>query len=398
MPNLQIIIGSQLSKNAAETVLTLEQLITQMQENDMTKDQIRQALMADLNEGGRLFGAFRNQVKNTVKNGSGMAANESSKAAFEKAGVKEYKWVAVGDKSVCKSCERRHGEIGSMDHFKTIGVPRSGFSICQSACRCQLVPLDYKDEDFDKPLLKKPPTKKLSIQQKINKALEERGLKPGVGEDYRSKRDEAQRMYDEDELHYMSANHIKAYTSATAAYLDINEALRSGEIERRIYSDYLEADDETVGDFAENLTHALNQLPYYEGDVYRGLAWSGYGRGGRQEYVRFLENFIDLETGEEKSHWTNKGFISTSTDEGTAEDFLGKAENKKYKVMMQIRSSSGAVIDPFSAARGEEEILFSPGKRFKVKEVILTEGTEGVGSYRGLTDNALIILEEEDEW
>ena len=95
---------------------------------------------------------------------------------------------------------------------------------------------------------------------------------------------------------------------------------------------------------------------------------------------------------------SNKGFISTSTDEGTAEDFLGKAENKKYKVMMQIRSSSGAVIDPFSAARGEEEILFSPGKRFKVKEVILTEGTEGVGSYRGLTDNALIILEEEDEW
>ena len=151
---LEIIIATQLSKTAAEITLTLDELINTMLENGMSKDAIKQVLMRDLNTGGRLFGNYRNQVKSKVKAGMNMAANKSSRKVFEEAGVKEYTWISVGDKSVCIDCEDRHGETDVMEYFKTVGLPRSGFSICQFNCRCQLIPATYRGENLDKPLLR----------------------------------------------------------------------------------------------------------------------------------------------------------------------------------------------------------------------------------------------------
>ena len=155
MPDLSILIGNQLSKGAAETTLTLEELISSMSASGMDNQSIKDVLMNDLTTGGRLFGPFRNSVKNTVKSGMGMAANEASRTTFEKAGVQEFKWVSIGDKSVCIDCEERHGEIDTMEYFKTVGLPRSGFSICQFSCRCQLVPATYDGENLNEPLLRK---------------------------------------------------------------------------------------------------------------------------------------------------------------------------------------------------------------------------------------------------
>ena len=120
MPDLEIIIGNQLGNAAAGWTLTLEELVTTMRASGMEDGAIKNVLMNDLNEGGRLFGGYRNQVKNTVKNGMGMVANESSQATFEKAGIKQYEWVAVGDKSVCVDCDGRHGEEGTMEYHKTM--------------------------------------------------------------------------------------------------------------------------------------------------------------------------------------------------------------------------------------------------------------------------------------
>ena len=179
MPDLEIIIGTQLGNAAASTTLTLEELITSMRASGMENDAIKSVLMNDLTQGGRLFGNYRNQVKNTVKNGMGIVANDSSQAAFEEAGVQQYEWVAVGDKSVCIDCERRHGEEGTMEYHKTIGVPRSGFSICQSNCRCKLIPIDYDGEDFDKPLLRgKQKAFKGTPDARLNKILSKANVSP----------------------------------------------------------------------------------------------------------------------------------------------------------------------------------------------------------------------------
>ena len=155
MPDMQIILTNELSNIAAQTSLSLESLVSSMKNSGMSNDAIKQTLLNDLNNNGRLFGNFKNQIKNTVKNGVEMSGNNGSMGTFEDAGVEEYQWVSVGDKSVCVDCKERHGSTGDKQFFETIGMPKSGFSVCQQNCRCQVIPSDYKGENLDKPLLKK---------------------------------------------------------------------------------------------------------------------------------------------------------------------------------------------------------------------------------------------------
>tara|TARA_R100001086_G_scaffold6445_1_gene3970 strand:- start:3488 stop:4696 length:1209 start_codon:yes stop_codon:yes gene_type:complete len=153
--DLQLKIANKISASASQTALSLQELIGTMKASGMTNQAIKEVLLNDLNRGGQLFGTFRNNIKNTVRNGVEFSSNQSSDSEFVKAGVKEFRWVSVGDKSVCIDCQERHGEIGTMSFYEKIGLPASGFSICQTNCRCKLLPVDYKDENLDKPLLKK---------------------------------------------------------------------------------------------------------------------------------------------------------------------------------------------------------------------------------------------------
>jgi hypothetical protein len=109
--------------------------------------------MSDLTSGGRLFGNYRNGVKNTVKSGIGRAGNIASEGRFFSAGVNEFRWVTASSKP-CPDCERRHGETGTMEYWRTAGKPRSGFSVCQSSCQCQLLPEGYNGENLEKPLVR----------------------------------------------------------------------------------------------------------------------------------------------------------------------------------------------------------------------------------------------------
>ena len=87
MPDMQIILTNELSKIAAQTSLSLEGLVSSMRNSGMSNEAIKQTLVNDLTSGGRLFGNFRNQIKNTVKNGVEMSGNNGSMGTFENAGV-----------------------------------------------------------------------------------------------------------------------------------------------------------------------------------------------------------------------------------------------------------------------------------------------------------------------
>ena len=151
---MEIIVGTQLSNVAAQTTLDIQGIVTSMQASGMSNSAIKDTLMADLTGGGRLFGNYRNQVKNTVKTGIGMAGSNASRSTFTKAGVEQFQWVSVGDGKVCPDCEPRHGEVEDLKYWELIGLPQSGFSVCQQNCRCQLVPESYKGENLDKPLIR----------------------------------------------------------------------------------------------------------------------------------------------------------------------------------------------------------------------------------------------------
>jgi len=154
VPDLQITMANHISASAAQSALSIQELVTTMKTAGMADTAIRQTLLNDLNTGGPLFGSFRNKLKNTVKNGVEASSNGSANGKFTKAGIEQFQWVSVGDGKVCPDCEERHGETGTMEYFKTIGLPASGFSVCTTNCRCQLVPESYKGENLDKPLVR----------------------------------------------------------------------------------------------------------------------------------------------------------------------------------------------------------------------------------------------------
>jgi len=159
MPELNIILQNGVMTAAQQTTMNLQELVINMKASGMGSDAIRNVLLNDLNTGGAIFGNFKNSVKKTVAGGVGMAGNGAAFQKYTKAGVKTFRWITAGAKS-CPDCIPRHGETGSMEYFETIGVPKSGFSVCGANCQCTLVPEGYNGENLDKPLVRE---KKVSV-------------------------------------------------------------------------------------------------------------------------------------------------------------------------------------------------------------------------------------------
>lgn len=167
MPNLQITLSNQLAKGASRTALNMSELIGTMKSSGMSNAAIKQTLLNDLNSGGQLFGAFRNQLKNTIRNGVEISSNDSANREFINSGVKEFQWVSIGDNKVCPDCEARHGDKGTLEYHQTLGLPASGFSVCQTNCRCKLVPINYRGENLEEPLIRK---EKIKDVTRLNQA------------------------------------------------------------------------------------------------------------------------------------------------------------------------------------------------------------------------------------
>ena len=122
-----------------------------MQTSGMTQKEIKNILLADLVTGGRVFGQLKNGVKRISKNALEEAGNLAAQKVFAQKEFKQFKWVTVG-KNICPDCEIRHGETGDISYFSAIGLPKSGFSVCEHNCNCQLVPIEYKGENLEKPI------------------------------------------------------------------------------------------------------------------------------------------------------------------------------------------------------------------------------------------------------
>lgn len=125
--------------------------INSMRLSGMAVSEIRKVLIADLIAGGRVFGQLRNGVKRISKNSIEEAGNIAAQKVFEQKGLKQYKWITVG-KNICPDCRPRHGETGELEYFKTIGMPKSEFSVCGTNCNCMLVPIEYEGEDLATPI------------------------------------------------------------------------------------------------------------------------------------------------------------------------------------------------------------------------------------------------------
>ena len=142
---MTIILSNQISGVAATKAIEIITTVSTMLATGMTNEAIKDVLLNDLQNGGRIFGSLKNQFKSTVRSGVTYSANTSAMNEFKQAGVKEFRWKTRG-KNICGDCEMRDGEIGTLEEIANIGLPQSGFSVCGSNCNCQLVAVTYTGE------------------------------------------------------------------------------------------------------------------------------------------------------------------------------------------------------------------------------------------------------------
>ena len=108
-------------------------------------NEIGRILTADLTNGGRIFGGFRNTLKRGVVSGI-MQSHRVGQDNIYGDSIK-MKWVSVGSPNICPDCQKRIGKIETWEVWETLGLPASGFSVCKEFCYCQLIPTSYPIED-----------------------------------------------------------------------------------------------------------------------------------------------------------------------------------------------------------------------------------------------------------
>ena len=402
MPDLNILITNQLDQVATETTMTLQGLVSNMKTNGMSDKDIKSVLMNDLTGGGRIFGGYRNQVKNTVKSGIGASANNASMKSFEAAGVKEYRWVAVGDKNVCADCLTRNGDVADMEFWKAVGLPQSGFSICRYNCRCQLVPSDYKGEDIKEPILKRDPDldipanlSELGAAIKVNKTTLENysDIISNIVTDPRYSKADKIKMLKSAFLGNKSLNKLGT-TSRELIYRYTNKQYKPNNfkantleeakiknrsvnftfLEKRSLGRYTGHGYKTINKYLRG----LGDMPDNWGELSQGLesalskavtwdatSWRGVKLGSTTLSDDFMKDWGKYKSGD---IWRPKGFTSSSAREMMARNWanynINRVDNKN--AFITIEGKNGKYIDRWSSHTGEDEVLFAPNSRFKI--------------------------------
>ena len=128
------------------TVAELELLIKSMAVAGATPAAVREYLLYDLENGGRIFGSLANGITNATTMGITSSSQIAQMLTYKQKGIQEFMWITVSKKP-CFQCQDRAGRTESWEMWETIGLPRSGFSVCRGNCKCHLEPMKYEGED-----------------------------------------------------------------------------------------------------------------------------------------------------------------------------------------------------------------------------------------------------------
>lgn len=126
-----------LTAKAANTAVTIDAYIKTRLAQGSDPAVVEADLLDDLNNGGRIFGEFRNAIASTVK---GVANRTRDNAIFADLGTETpYRWIAVLV-NTCDDCLERHNQVQTWDEWAAEGLPRTGATVCKENCQCLLLP------------------------------------------------------------------------------------------------------------------------------------------------------------------------------------------------------------------------------------------------------------------
>lgn len=138
---------------------------------------------------------------------------------------------------------------------------------------------------------------------------------------------------------------IQGYTSQD--YLAVNKVLRQPEANPEQTA--------KLAGYVASIRAGLDNLPSYEGEVFRGTAMS--------ERIFGMWQRAHAEGGTV----SDAAFSSSSKDEQVAEDFLAKTRDPtKVPVFCRILSRTGKQVEFLSRTANEAEVLFNTGAKFKI--------------------------------
>tara|TARA_R110002012_G_scaffold18657_2_gene68215 strand:- start:289 stop:1416 length:1128 start_codon:yes stop_codon:yes gene_type:complete len=103
------------------------------------------------------------------------------------------------------------------------------------------------------------------------------------------------------------------------------------------------------------LNKALNKLPSYKGDVYRGLTF--------EKYIHYNDFIKSIKVGQTTSR---PQFTSTSASELIAQSFALESE---FSAMLKIKSKDGKWLNGLSEIEHELEVLFKTDSLFEIKKI-----------------------------
>ena len=140
------LVFSYIEYNVIETIAEINLRVQTLTLAGADPMAIRQLLIDDLQNNGRIFGGLANGVTGATNLGITSASQVSELLTYVEEGYTRLKWVTVSKKP-CPQCAERAGRVELKEYWEAIGYPRSGFSVCGPNRKCHLVPFDYKGKD-----------------------------------------------------------------------------------------------------------------------------------------------------------------------------------------------------------------------------------------------------------
>jgi hypothetical protein len=128
----------------------LEIAIQDMAISGMSEDDILMVIRKDLREGGPLTSPIRSNLLSRLWAGVDNVAQ--SMVLDDNPDADTWEWLTTSGHP-CEDCEPRHGIVKTYEQWRERGLPRSGFSRCQTRCKCVLVPDDRVTHDFGGPVI-----------------------------------------------------------------------------------------------------------------------------------------------------------------------------------------------------------------------------------------------------
>ena len=142
-PDQEILLLAIIEKAAKESEifqLHIQQEISTMITNGMTKESAEMVITADLQKGNRLFKTLNNSIKAAIIEGVNQSSRLGQYGEYD-LDQGTFKWVTVSGHRICDDCESRSKmPERTFNEWADIGLPGSGWSLCKQYCYCVLDP------------------------------------------------------------------------------------------------------------------------------------------------------------------------------------------------------------------------------------------------------------------